>query len=238
MGHYRHRQRTTTNLLLAFPGKKLGLACHLGEHLLRISQHQVGDDEPTSRIGAALHRTPPQLVSMPVKYPAYIRFSIKFGPGSLAAPMPECPRTTAGCGTLLVPICRFAPRCCDRAGGFASKLGRREAGGAIIGSVAESCEKTEFCIRAARLHPGGMWIHCGKARVLHVGTRQRTTRRYFIRRCRMEGTAKAILTGLTGTQDGLGSERRYTRTLAVLDPASYCLREPYSRGDRFLPVSQ
>jgi glucosyl-dolichyl phosphate glucuronosyltransferase len=129
--------------------------------------------------------------------------------------MPECPRTTAGCGTLLVRICRFAPRCLRRTGGFASKLGRREAGGAIVGSVAESCEETEFCIRAARLHPGGRWIHCDKARVLHVGTRQRTTWRYFVRRCRMEGTAKAVLTGLTGTQDGLGSERRYTPTLAV-----------------------
>jgi hypothetical protein len=41
-----------------------------------------------------------------------------------------------------------------RAEGFA-KLGRREAGGAIIGSVAESCEETEFCTRAAQLHPGG-----------------------------------------------------------------------------------
>jgi hypothetical protein len=102
-----------------------------------------------------------------------------------------------------------------RAGGFASKLGRREAGGAIIGSVAESCEETEFCIGAARLHPGGMWIHCEKARVLHVGTRQRTTWRYFVRRCRMKGTAKAVLTGPTGTRDGLGSERRYTRTLVV-----------------------
>jgi hypothetical protein len=43
----------------------------------------------------------------------------------------------------------------QRAGQFTSKLGRREAGGAIIGSVTESCEETEFCIRAARLHPGG-----------------------------------------------------------------------------------
>jgi hypothetical protein len=30
----------------------------------------------------------------------------------------------------------------------------------------------------------------------------------------MEGTAKAVLTGLTGSRDGLGSERRYVLTLA------------------------
>jgi len=124
-----------------------------------------------------------------------------------------------------------------RAGGFASKLGRREAGGAIIGSVAESCEETEFCIRAARLHPGGRWIHCDKARVLHVGTRQRTTWRYFVRRYRMKGTAKAVLTGLTGTRDGLGSERRYTRTWssrswAILSQGTLLAWR------RFLPVSQ
>ena len=41
-----------------------------------------------------------------------------------------------------------------RAEGFA-KLGRREAGGAIIGSVVKSCEETKFCIRVARLQPGG-----------------------------------------------------------------------------------
>jgi hypothetical protein len=101
-----------------------------------------------------------------------------------------------------------------RAGGFASKLGRREGGGAIIGVVAESCEETEFCIRATRLHPGGVWVHRPESRVQHVVTKQRTTWRYFMRRCRMEGTAKAVLTDLTGTRDGLGSERRYVFGLA------------------------
>ena len=134
--------------------------------------------------------------------------------GSLAAPMPECPND-GRVRNLIGANMSVRAEVLRRSGGFASKLGRREAGGAIIGSVAESSEETEFCVRAARLHPGGMWIHCEKARVLHVVTRQRTTWRYFVRRCRMEGTAKAVLTGLTGTQDGLGSERRHTRTLVV-----------------------
>lgn len=97
-----------------------------------------------------------------------------------------------------------------RAGGFATKLGRRYAGGAILGIVAESCEETEFCIRATRQHPGGIWMHCYNSRVMHVVTPQRATWEYFIRRCVMEGTAKAVLTGLAGTQDGLGSERTYS----------------------------
>ena len=100
-----------------------------------------------------------------------------------------------------------------RGTGFASQLGRREGGGAVIGMVAESCEETEFCIRASRVFPGGIWLYCPQARVRHVVPAQRTTWRYFVRRCRMEGTAKAVLTGLTGSRDGLGSERRYVLTL-------------------------
>ena len=87
-------------------------------------------------------------------------------------------------------------------------------GGAIIGLVAESCEETEFCIRASGLFPGGIWLYCPRARIRHVVPAQRTTWRYFVHRCRMEGTAKAVLTGLTGSRDGLGSERRYVLTLA------------------------
>ena len=101
-----------------------------------------------------------------------------------------------------------------RAGGFASALGRRADGGDPAGGIAESCEETEFCIRAARLHPGGIWAYRPEARVQHVLSAERATWSYFVRRCRMEGTAKAILTGLTGTKDGLGSERRYVVSLA------------------------
>jgi GT2 family glycosyltransferase len=100
-----------------------------------------------------------------------------------------------------------------RAGGFATKLGRRD-GRALAGGVAESCEETEFCIRASRLHPGAFWAYCPDARVRHKVPAARTTWAYFVRRCRMEGTAKAVLTGLAGTKDGLDSERRYVIGLA------------------------
>ncbi|MBV9828402.1 MAG: glycosyltransferase family 2 protein [Alphaproteobacteria bacterium] len=95
-----------------------------------------------------------------------------------------------------------------RAGGFASQLGRRE-GERLEGGIAESCEETEFCIRATRLNPGSYWAYCATARVGHHVPPQRMAWRYFVRRCRMEGTAKAVLTDMAGTKDGLGSERRY-----------------------------
>jgi glycosyltransferase involved in cell wall biosynthesis len=95
-----------------------------------------------------------------------------------------------------------------RSGGFTTKLGRRSAG--VFGKgVAESCEETEFCIRAARLHPGGYWAYCAKARVRHRVSAQRMTWHYFVHRCRMEGTAKAVLTVIAGGRDGLASERSY-----------------------------
>jgi glycosyltransferase involved in cell wall biosynthesis len=103
-----------------------------------------------------------------------------------------------------------------RAGGFTSDLGRRKlgfsvTGRAMVGGKAESCEETEFCIRAARLHPGGYWAYRPGARVHHAVPVQRTTWRYFVHRCLVEGTAKAVLTNLAGSKDGLGAEGRYVR---------------------------
>jgi hypothetical protein len=61
-------------------------------------------------------------------------------------------------------------------------------------------------------------------------TAQRGTWRYFLRRCRVEGDAKARLTRLAGTQDGLRSERAYV--VSVLPRA--VLRELSAgvRGER------
>ncbi|HEX6391147.1 MAG TPA: glycosyltransferase family 2 protein, partial [Solirubrobacteraceae bacterium] len=96
-----------------------------------------------------------------------------------------------------------------RTGGFAPELGRLEVGKRVSGTA----DETEFCIRAERLHPGGWWAYRPDARVQHVVAPQRTTWAYFVRRCRLEGAAKAVLTGLTGTDAGLASERRYLRSV-------------------------
>jgi GT2 family glycosyltransferase len=103
-----------------------------------------------------------------------------------------------------------------RAGGFTSELGRRKLGFSVsrrarIGGKAESCEETEFCIRAARLYPGGYWAYRPGARVHHFVPAQRTTWKYFVHRCLVEGTAKAVLSDLAGAKEGLGAERRYVR---------------------------
>jgi hypothetical protein len=46
-----------------------------------------------------------------------------------------------------------------------------------------------------------------------VVSAERATWRYFIRRCRVEGRAKAVLAGVTGPADGLESERVYARSV-------------------------
>ncbi|RUV72385.1 MAG: glycosyltransferase family 2 protein [Mesorhizobium sp.] len=93
-------------------------------------------------------------------------------------------------------------------GGFAGQMGRIGGG---RGS-ANTCDDTEFCIRATK-KIGGVWIYKPEASVRHVVTAERTTWKYFLHRCRMEGTSKAALVGLAGTKDGLDSERLYVLTL-------------------------
>lgn len=96
-----------------------------------------------------------------------------------------------------------------RTGGFADELARLNRGSAMSGTA----EETEFSIRAARLHPGGYWAYRPLARVHHVVPPQRATWAYFVDRCRVEGSAKAILSGLTGSDEGLRSERAYVRSV-------------------------
>jgi glycosyltransferase involved in cell wall biosynthesis len=118
------------------------------------------------------------------------------------------------------------------AGGFTSDLGRRKlgfsvSGRATFGGKAESCEETEFCIRAARLHPGGYFAYRSGARVHHAVPAQRTTWSYFVHRCLIEGNAKAVLAGLAGPKDGLGAEGRYVRVVlprAVMNDLSAAFR--------------
>jgi glycosyltransferase involved in cell wall biosynthesis len=82
-----------------------------------------------------------------------------------------------------------------------------------LGRDSGRADDTEFCIRAARRY-GGVWMYRPKASVKHVVTAERATWKYFLRRCRMEGNSKAVLTDLAGARDGLSSERRYVFTLA------------------------
>ncbi len=110
-----------------------------------------------------------------------------------------------------------------RAGTFDARLGRAPGGVTVSGAA----EETEFCIRASRLHPGGYWIYEPAARVRHSVPPQRATWSYFVRRCVVEGSAKALLARFAGAADGLQSERSYATSVlprAVLRNLASALR--------------
>jgi GT2 family glycosyltransferase len=92
----------------------------------------------------------------------------------------------------------------QRIGGFSSALGR-------VGRVPVGCEETELCIRARQRHPTGIILYDPAARVHHHVSTDRSTFRYFRRRCFGEGRSKAVVTRLVGAETGLSSEREYTR---------------------------
>ncbi|MGD0980739.1 MAG: glycosyltransferase family 2 protein [Solirubrobacteraceae bacterium] len=95
------------------------------------------------------------------------------------------------------------------AGAFDSRLGRTDGRKGLYGTA----EETEFGIRTTAAHPGRYWVYRPEARVRHVVSAERATWRYFIRRCRVEGRAKAVLAGVAGSADGLESERVYARSV-------------------------
>lgn len=97
----------------------------------------------------------------------------------------------------------------SRTGGMAAELGRSDDGKRVSGTA----EETELSIRASRIYPGTYWAYAADARVRHFVPASRATFAYFVRRCRLEGAAKAILTGMTGKQSGLASERQYVRRI-------------------------
>jgi GT2 family glycosyltransferase len=90
-------------------------------------------------------------------------------------------------------------------GGFDPAVGR-------IGKDAGGCEETELSIRARRAVPGGRILLEPAAVCRHAVTAERTTLRYFLRRCAAEGRSKAVVTSLVGQQDALAAERRYVRS--------------------------
>lgn len=89
--------------------------------------------------------------------------------------------------------------------GFTAGIGRSVAVRLPVG-----CEETEFCIRARRKRPGGIFLHIDEAAVVHRVPGDRQTFGYFRARCYAEGLSKSQLTASVGAGDGLASEWTYS----------------------------
>jgi Arc/MetJ family transcription regulator len=69
----------------------------------------------------------------------------------------------------------------------------------------------DICIRVSDRWPERLLWYEPAARVFHHVSEERTTWRYFARRCINEGASKALLTARVGARTGLSSEREYVR---------------------------
>jgi GT2 family glycosyltransferase len=87
-------------------------------------------------------------------------------------------------------------------GVFRTEVGR-------VGTLPVGCEETELCIRIRQRFPEAVIEHLPEAKVAHRVTEDRTTWRYFLRRCFGEGVSKAEIGRFVGKADALASERRY-----------------------------
>lgn len=97
-------------------------------------------------------------------------------------------------------------------GGFDSAVGR-------IGSTPTGCEETELCIRISQRAPAARLLFDPDMRVWHTVSLERTSFRYFVRRCYHEGRSKAMVSRLVGSADGLSSERAYVSSVLPLAAA-------------------
>jgi glycosyltransferase involved in cell wall biosynthesis len=90
-------------------------------------------------------------------------------------------------------------------GGFVTGIGRSATVARPIGG-----EETEFCIRAAKKRPCGVFLHDDAAAVTHHVPAARQSFSYFKSRCYSEGLSKAQVTDSVGTDAGLASEWTYS----------------------------
>ena len=96
-------------------------------------------------------------------------------------------------------------------GGFASHIGR-----SARHRLPLAAEEAEFCIRAVKARPRGVFVYDDQALMVHRVPPARQSFSYFRTRCLSEGLSKALVTKSVGVGAGLATERRYsTVTLPV-----------------------
>jgi glycosyltransferase involved in cell wall biosynthesis len=114
------------------------------------------------------------------------------------------PRQDAPVRNLIGVAMAFRRDVFAEAGLFSGAVGR-------VGTTPLGCEETELCIRLRQVRPGARLLYRPGAVVEHRVSPERTTVRYFLRRCFGEGVSKARVARLVGPADGLESERDYVR---------------------------
>lgn len=114
------------------------------------------------------------------------------------------PETLAPVRNLIGCNMSFRRSALEGVGGFKEIEGLGHMGGVPVG-----CDETELCIRLRQHDRTAVLLHEPAAVVRHKVPATRSTFAYFRSRCVLEGRSKAIVSTLTGTQDGLSTESSY-----------------------------
>ena len=139
-------------------------------------------------------------------------------PGVRPGWMPEEFDWVVGCGYIGQPTqlarvrnpigCNMSLRrsVVDVVGGFRSEVGR-------VGTTPVGGEETELCIRILASGSGHQILFDPEMQVRHRVSKDRTTLRYFLRRCYHEGLSKAVVTELASANalQTLSTESTYIR---------------------------
>ena len=140
----------------------------------------------------------------PAERPAFLAPEFDWVVGCTYRGMPESPQPVRN---FIGANMSFRREALLRAGGFVDGIGR-------VGTRPVGCEETELCIRLAQDQPDAVLLYDPAVAVRHVVTPERTTLRYYVRRCWSEGRSKALVAARVGRQDALANERRHAlRTL-------------------------
>jgi GT2 family glycosyltransferase len=112
------------------------------------------------------------------------------------------PTGTAKVRNLIGANMSFRRHAIEALGGFRTDVGR-------VGTQMLHCEDTEFCIRLRQRWPDAILLYDASALVRHRVPAVRTRWPYFQVRCYTEGQAKARVSRMVGSKDGLETERNY-----------------------------
>ncbi len=142
--------------------------------------------------------------------------------------LPEDPATVRN---LLGCNMSFRKTALDGIGGFSSQIGQ-------VGAGLMRCDETELCIRLGQKSPASRLLLDPGIKVRHWVSEDRTSFRYFLRRCFWEGYSKHQLATLVGSSDALSTERSYVYTVLPMAFARGLIGGITSPGKRLAHLGQ
>ena len=119
----------------------------------------------------------------------------------------------------------------ESVGGFNSAIGQ-------VGSNLLRCDETELCIRLNQNAPSAHLMLDPGIKVRHWVSDDRTTWKYFLRRCFWEGYSKQRLSTMVGRSDALSTERAFVYRVLPMAFAQGLVSSVTTPGSRLGSLSR